>query len=81
MDWQQRASSRGQPRRFLFLFSDTGGGHRASSKAVKDELTRLHGGGVAVEMIDVFVEMDRWPFDRLPDWYPIFVGLNGIPIV
>lgn len=68
-----------QPRRFLFLFSDTGGGHRASSQAVKAELERLYGSAAVVEMVDIFVEMDRWPFDRLPDWYPTIVGLNGIP--
>ena len=67
------------PKRFLFLFSDTGGGHRASAQAVKDEMVHLYGAGVSVEMIDLFVEMDQWPFDRFPAWYPAFVGLNGFP--
>lgn len=67
------------PKRFLFLFSDTGGGHRASAQAVKDEMARLYGDAAAVEMVDVFVEMRRWPFDRFPTWYPSVAGLNGIP--
>jgi 1,2-diacylglycerol 3-beta-galactosyltransferase len=67
------------PRRFLFLFSDTGGGHRASAQAVKDEMERLYGRSASVEMIDIFVEMNRWPFDRFPDWYRAFVAFNGIP--
>ncbi len=67
------------PKRFLFLFSDTGGGHRASAQAVKDEMARLYGDAAVVEMVDIFVEMRRWPFDRFPQWYPIVVGLNGIP--
>ncbi|MGC9467218.1 MAG: MGDG synthase family glycosyltransferase [Anaerolineae bacterium] len=67
------------PQRFLFLFSDTGGGHRASAQAVKDELVRLYGSSAAVEMLDIFVEMNRWPFHRFPAWYPTAVGLNGIP--
>jgi 1,2-diacylglycerol 3-beta-galactosyltransferase len=67
------------PRRFLFLFSDTGGGHRASAQAVKDEMARLYGGAAVVEMVDIFVEMRRWPFDRFPAWYPAAVGLNGVP--
>lgn len=67
------------PRRFLFLFSDTGGGHRASAQAVKDELVRLYGASSTVEMLDIFIEMNRWPFHRFPEWYPTFVGLNGIP--
>lgn len=67
------------PRRFLFLFSDTGGGHRASAQAVKDEMNRLYGSRVTVEMLDLFVELGQWPFDRFPGWYPACVGLNGIP--
>jgi 1,2-diacylglycerol 3-beta-galactosyltransferase len=67
------------PNRFLFLFSDTGGGHRASAQAVKDEMARLYGDAAVVEMVDIFVEMRRWPFDRFPEWYPVAVGLNGVP--
>ncbi len=66
-------------RRFLFLFSDTGGGHRAAAQAVKDEMERLYGAGAAVDMVDVFVELGRWPFRRFPDWYPTCVALSGIP--
>ncbi|MGC9522287.1 MAG: MGDG synthase family glycosyltransferase [Anaerolineae bacterium] len=68
-----------RPQRFLFLFSDTGGGHRAASQAVKGEMERLYGRATAVEMVDIFAALDRWPFDRFPAWYPTFVGLNGIP--
>ena len=30
-------------------------------------------------LVDIFVEMERWPFDRFPHWYPYFVSMNGIP--
>ncbi|HQE92534.1 MAG TPA: glycosyltransferase [Anaerolineae bacterium] len=66
-------------KRFLFLFSDTGGGHRAAAQAVKDELTRLYGAAVSTEMVDIFVEMRRWPFDRFPAWYPLMTKGQGIP--
>ncbi len=66
-------------RRFLFLFSDTGGGHRAAAQAVKDEMERLYGAGAEIDMVDVFVELGRWPFRRFPDWYPTCVALSGIP--
>lgn len=83
MTWDHRLRLRTnpapKPKRFLFLFSDTGGGHRASSQAVKDEMERIYGSAATIEMVDVFTEMDRWPFDRFPAWYPICVGLNGIP--
>ncbi len=83
MTWKHqlrlRADTAPRPKRFLFLFSDTGGGHRASSQAVKDEIERLYGSAAVVEMVDIFAEMERWPFDRFPAWYPTCVGLNGIP--
>jgi 1,2-diacylglycerol 3-beta-galactosyltransferase len=63
----------------LFLFSDTGGGHRAAAQAVRDACERHYGRALAIEMVDIFVEMGRWPFDRFPQWYPTVVGLNGIP--
>ncbi|MGC9347153.1 MAG: MGDG synthase family glycosyltransferase [Anaerolineae bacterium] len=78
--WSSREiGSKRRPRRFLFLFSDTGGGHRASAQAVLQELDRLYGDAAAVEMVDVFVEMERWPFYRFPEWYRVLVGLRGIP--
>ncbi len=77
--FSRRMQAHRNPKRFLFIFSDTGGGHRASASAVKDALTRLYGSAVEIDMVDLFVEMDRWPFDRFPHWYPIFVGMNGIP--
>jgi 1,2-diacylglycerol 3-beta-galactosyltransferase len=83
MTWNHRLRLRAntipKPKRFLFLFSDTGGGHRASSQAVKGEMARIYGSTATVEMVDIFTEMERWPFDRFPAWYPICVGLNGIP--
>ncbi len=77
--YKQRMQAHLKPKRFLFIFSDTGGGHRASANAVKDAMTHLYGSAVEIELVDIFVEMDRWPFDRFPHWYPIFVSMNGIP--
>ena len=51
---RHRVDTHPRAKRFLFLFSDTGGGHRASSQAVKDEMTRLYGPAADVEMVDVF---------------------------
>ncbi len=72
-------NSLSRPLRFLFLFSDTGGGHRAGAKAVKGEMERLYGNRAQVEMVDFFVELGRWPFNRFPRWYPAMLSLNGIP--
>jgi len=65
--------------RFLFLFSDTGGGHRASAQAVRNELDRLYGEAAQVEMVDFFKALGHWPFNRFPSWYPAMLGLNGVP--
>jgi len=76
---QPSAGRRTEPRRFVFLFSATGGGHRASAQAVKDEIERLYGSEATVELLDVFVALDQWPFYHFPEWYPAAVGLSGIP--
>ena len=65
--------------RFLFLFSDTGGGHRASAQAVRNELNRLYGDAAQVEMVDFFKALGRWPFTHIPGWYPAMVGMHGVP--
>lgn len=66
-------------KRFLFIFSDTGGGHRAAAQAVSDELLRLYGSAIHIDMADIFIELGRWPINRLPRWYPAMVKLNGVP--
>ncbi len=66
-------------KRFLFVMSDTGGGHRASARAVGDEMVRLYGDAVTVDVADIFVELGRWPFSRFPSWYPSLVGLDSVP--
>ncbi len=65
--------------RFLFLFSDTGGGHRAAAQAVSSELRRLYGNTVQIELLDFFKALGRWPFPHLPGWYPTLVKYQGIP--
>ncbi len=73
------ADTAAQAKRFLLLFSDTGGGHRASAQAVGDELLCLHGQAAAVELLDVFIELGQWPWHRFPTWYPSCLAFNGIP--
>ena len=65
--------------RLLFLFSDTGGGHRAAAQAVSGELRRLYGEAAQIELLDFFKALGRWPFPHLPGWYPALVKHHGIP--
>jgi 1,2-diacylglycerol 3-beta-galactosyltransferase len=66
-------------KRFLFVISDTGGGHRASAQAVRDEIKRLYGGAASIELADIFVEIERWPFYNFPRWYPSMVKFDSVP--
>ena len=45
----------------LFLFSDTGGGHRTAAEAIDSALQRLEAGGVRTEMIDAFAACGVFP--------------------
>ncbi len=69
----------GQSFDYLFLFSDTGGGHRAGAEAVREACEELYGDAVGVTLVDVFRELGRWPFPHFPEWYPAMVGLRGVP--
>lgn len=66
-------------RRFLFLFSDTGGGHRAGAQAVAQALHDLYGDAVRVTLVDALVYSRKWPFHRFPAWYPAMLRGGAIP--
>ncbi len=57
----------------LFLFSDTGGGHRSASEAVIEALDLEFGNAITTEMVDFFKEYAPIPFNKLPDLYPKMV--------
>lgn len=67
-------------KRFLFLYSDTGSGHRSGAQAVARALSERYGQDADVALVDVFVASQRWPFTRFPDWYPTtFLRGRAIP--
>ncbi len=70
---------RKERRRFLFLFSDTGGGHRACAEAVREALISRYGKVVSVAMVDIFRELHRFPFDRFPSMWPLMIRGRGRP--
>jgi 1,2-diacylglycerol 3-beta-galactosyltransferase len=61
-------------KRILFLFSDTGGGHRAAAEAIRDALIAKHGTDVQPEMVDVFRTYSPFPFKYMPEMYPWLVN-------
>jgi 1,2-diacylglycerol 3-beta-galactosyltransferase len=59
--------------RVLFLFSDTGGGHRSATEAIIEAMQLDFGDRICPEMVDFFKEYAPQPFDRMPQWYPYMV--------
>jgi 1,2-diacylglycerol 3-beta-galactosyltransferase len=60
-------------RRVVFLFSDTGGGHRSAAEAVSEAVGRLAGDRVEVALVDALQSYAPAPFNRLPGLYPSMV--------
>ena len=61
--------------RILFLFSDTGGGHRSAATAIIEALELEFGDHFMVKMVDVFKDYAPRPFNRVPDFYPKMVKI------
>ena len=57
----------------LFLFSDTGGGHRSAMEAIVEALNLEFGDAVTTESVDFFKDYAPLPFNKMPDWYPEMV--------
>jgi 1,2-diacylglycerol 3-beta-galactosyltransferase len=56
--------------RILFLFSDTGGGHRSAAEAIIEALEDHYPGQCQCSLVDVFKEYFPSPLDVLPEAYP-----------
>jgi 1,2-diacylglycerol 3-beta-galactosyltransferase len=59
--------------RILFLFSDTGGGHRAVAEAIIEAIRLEYGDAVAIEMVDFMKDYAPPPYNSLPKIYPDMV--------
>jgi len=57
----------------LFLFSDTGGGHRSAAEAIIEAVQLEYGKAVTTEMVDFFKSHAPLPLNKMPDWYPDMV--------
>ncbi|HTX92206.1 MAG TPA: glycosyltransferase [Anaerolineales bacterium] len=53
-----------------FLFSDTGGGHRAASEAIIEAIQNEFGEAVTTQMVDFLKDYAPEPFNHLPEVYP-----------
>jgi 1,2-diacylglycerol 3-beta-galactosyltransferase len=59
----------------LFLFSDTGGGHRSATEAIIEALQLEYDEQVTTQMVDIFLDIAPRPLNYLPKWYPYMVRL------
>jgi len=57
----------------LFLFSDTGGGHRSATEAIIEALNIEYGDQYVTEMVDIFKDYAPPPLQLLPALYPRIV--------
>ena len=57
----------------LFLFSDTGGGHRSATEAIIEALELEYPDTYTCEKVDIFKDHAPRPLNRMPDWYPYMV--------
>ncbi len=62
-------------KRVLFLFSDTGGGHRSAFQAIQDAMTIRYGAAVEFDAVDV-LRACKWPLNRQPELYPAMVNAS-----
>lgn len=56
-------------KRVVFLFSDTGGGHRSAAEALSSALKAHWGAALETQLVDVFREYAPPPFHRSAEWY------------
>ena len=54
----------------LFLYSDTGGGHRAAAEAIIEAIDLEFPGQVSTEMVDIFLRYAPPPINLAPRIYP-----------
>ena len=61
------------PPKILFLFSDTGGGHRSAAEAIIEALHLELGERVSTQMVDIIKAYAPRPLNRMPQLYPQMV--------
>ena len=59
----------------LFLFSDTGGGHRSAAEAIIEGLRLEIGERVETRMVDIFKDSAPAPLTLMPELYPKIVRM------
>lgn len=67
-----------ETRKILFLFSDTGGGHRSAAEAIIEAIDLEYQDQLVCEMVDIFKEYAPPPLQKMPDLYPKMVRIPQV---
>jgi 1,2-diacylglycerol 3-beta-galactosyltransferase len=67
-----------KPPHVLFLFSDTGGGHRSAAEAIIEAINLDFQNRISTEMVDFFKAYAPPPFDLASDLYPPMARVPGV---
>jgi 1,2-diacylglycerol 3-beta-galactosyltransferase len=67
-----------KPPHILFMFSDTGGGHRSAAEAIIEALQLEFSDQITAEMLDVFKKYGPPPLDMAPELYPPLVKIPDV---
>lgn len=62
----------------VFLFSDTGGGHRSATEAIIEAINLEYKDQVITEMVDIFKDYAPRPLNSMPDLYPKMVRVQQV---
>ncbi len=62
----------------LFLFSDTGGGHRSSTEAIIEALKLEFDERITTQMVDIFLDAAPRPLNYAPRMYPYMVRVPEV---
>jgi 1,2-diacylglycerol 3-beta-galactosyltransferase len=62
----------------LFLFSDTGGGHRSSTEAIIEALKLEFDDRITTQMVDIFLDAAPRPLSYAPKMYPYLVRVPEV---
>jgi 1,2-diacylglycerol 3-beta-galactosyltransferase len=67
-----------KPPHILFLFSDTGGGHRSATEAIIEALQLEFDDRITTQKVDILLDIAPRPLNYLPKWYPFMVRMPEV---
>lgn len=62
----------------VFLFSDTGGGHRSAAEAIIEAMQLAYADSFTAEMVDFYKDWGSGPLSKVPELYPEMVKAKAL---